>query len=185
MKTGITQKTTERFLIGPGAVYSGFTNPSTPGTLLGATIGGNVVNIAREFYVPSLDGALGPVKGSRRLISEIPSVTANLTEITKANLLLALAGTSATVSGSHDLIVSDGAISAGNYLSNVAIVGEKSGTTHPVCFVVKQALSTEPVEINLGTGKDDDVVLQTVFTGHYLPESPGVPPYEIWSPTEA
>lgn len=189
MRNGITQKTSERMLIGPGAVYKDFTNPSTPGTLLGATIGGNVFSVEREFYTPEYDGALGPIKGSTRLVKEVPKITANLAEFTKENLLLALAGTSAADYGSpsktHDKITSAGAVSAGNHNNAIAIVGERAdSSTNPVCCVVKNALVTETVEVNTGTGKED-VVLKVTFTGYYLPESPGVPPYEIYTPSAA
>lgn len=185
-RTGVTATTVEQFLIGPGAVYKNWTDLATPGTLLGATIGGNQVTITREYHVPELDGALGPVKGTRRLIREVPVVVANLVEITKENLMLALAGATSAdhpaVTPTHDLITSTGEIADLDYLTNIAIVGQKAGTDKPIVFLIENALSTEPVEINLGTGRDDDVVLQTTFTGHYDPATPNTPPYKIYSP---
>jgi hypothetical protein len=186
MRHGITATTVEEFLIGPGAVYRNFVNPDSPGTLVGATIGGNSVRIEREWYTPEIDGALGPLKGARRLVRELPAVTVRLTEVTKENLMLALSGTQAedypaTEGKTHDRITSKGKIDSTDYLTNVAIIGDKGGTTSPIVFVVKNALSTEPVEVPLGTGRDD-VVLAVTFSGHYDPASPNVPPYEILSP---
>lgn len=185
MRHGITATTVEEFLVGPGAAYKNFVSPASPGTLLGATIGGNTVRIEREWYTPELDGALGPLKGARRLIREVPTLAVRLTEVTKANLLTALSGSKAedypnTPGKTHDKITSKGKIEAADYLTNVAIVGDK-GRASPIVFVVKNALSTEPVEVPLGTGRDD-VVLAVTFSGHYDPASPNVPPYEILSP---
>lgn len=184
MRSGVTTQTMNNILIGPGALYKGFVNPSTPGTLIGATSGGNTVRITREYYNPEIDGLLGPLKGAGRVVKESAEIEANLVEITKENILLALAGTVQTAYGSpqtHALISSAGAISAGNYIDTIALVGEKSGSTQPICFVIENALVTDPVEIPLGDGKGT-VVMKTKFTAHYLQESPSVPPWKIYSP---
>lgn len=184
MRNGVTSQTVSNILIGPGAIYKDFINPASPGTLIGATSGGNTFRINREFYNPEIDGLLGPLKGAGRLVKEIPEIEANLVEITKENLMLALAGTSQASYGSpatHTKITSDGAISDGNYINSIAIVGEKAGTNQPICLVIKNALAQEPVELPLGDGKGT-VVLKTKFTGHYTQASPSLPPWEIYSP---
>jgi len=184
MKTGITSNTPNNMLLGPGVVYRGFSNPSTPGTLVGATIGGAAFSVSREYYVPELDGAMGPVKGTRVLVSEVAAIKVTMAEMTKANFLLALAGTSAADYSSpatHDKITSGGAISAGNY-QDIAVVADKAGTTTPFCFVTKNAMATDLAEVKLGTGKNSTPGLEVTFTAHYLADSPGTPPWEIYSP---
>lgn len=181
MRNGVTSTTFENLVIGPGVVYKGFISPASPGTIVGATSGGNNVRITRQYFAPEIDGVLGPVKGSQRLISEIPSVTARFIDITKDNLMLALTGTtSATAGATHDKITSPGKISDGNY-QDIAIVGDVSGKTNPIIFVVKNAISTDPVEIALGTGKEE-VALAITFTGNYDKTNPTTAPYEIYSP---
>lgn len=185
MRTGVTSTTISNLLIGPGLVYKGFVNPATPGTLLGATLGGNEISIEREYHAPEIDGVLGALKGSQRVIKEVPKATVKLLEITKDNLMLALAGTSSTAYGSpqtHDKITSNQSqqISTSAY-TDIAIVGEVQGKNQSIIFVIKNALPTDPITVPLGTGKDD-VALQVTFTGHYDPASPTTAPYEIYTP---
>lgn len=184
MINGVTTQTMNNLLVGPGAVYKGFKSPQSPGTLLGATSGGNTFRITREYYNPEIDGLLGPLKGSGRIIKDVAEIEANFVEITKDNLILALCGSTAASHGSpqsHWKITSDGKISEGNYIDTIALIGERSGTTSPMCLVIKNAIATEPVEVPLGDGKGT-VVLKVKFSSHYAQESPTVPPYEIYSP---
>lgn len=184
MRSGVTTQTMQNLLIGPGALYKDFINPASPGTLVGATSGGNNFRIEREYYEPEIDGLLGPLKGSTRVVKEVPIIEANLVEITRENLLLALRGTSQADYGSpvtHSKITSAGAVSAGDYVSSIAIVGEISGSQQPICYVIKNVLSTDPVEIPLGDGKGT-VALKVKFTGYYAQESPFVPPWDIYAP---
>ncbi len=184
MRHGITEKTVDELIIGPGALYKNFISPSSPGTLLGATIGGNTFRVTTEWYVPEFDGALGPIKGTRRKVREIPTLEVNLVEVTKENLLLALAGAAAEDYGSpktHDRITPRPTLTSADYLDNVAIVAEKAGSQNPMVIIVKNAVHTEPLEMPLGTGRED-VKLVLTFTGHYSAASPDVPPYEILNP---
>lgn len=184
MKTGFTSTTMSNLLIGPGLVYKGFQNPATPGTLLGATMGGNEITIEREYHAPEIDGVLGPIKGSERVIRESAKATVRLLEVTKDNLLLALAGASSSSYGSpsptHDKITSNASITLSHY-TDIAIVGEIANKQQPIIFVIKNALATEPLEIPLGDGKGD-VALQVTFVGHFDPASPTTAPYEIYVP---
>jgi hypothetical protein len=168
-------------LLGPGAIYKGFINPSSPGTLIGATLGGSTITIERQYYTPEIDGMLGPLEGTERLIQEIPRINTRIVEVNKETLMIALPGTSATTSGTnHDKITSAGSVSAGNY-QDIAIVADLSNKANPIVFVCKNALSTEPLEVATGTGKDD-VAFAVTFTGHYDTTTPQTPPYEIYTP---
>lgn len=181
---GVTTETMNRLAIGPGALYKNFVNPATPGTIISATSGGNIFRIERELYTPEIDGLKGPLKGSSRVVKEVAYIDTNLVEITKENLMLAIAGLTQTDFGSpatHTKLTSSGEISAGDHIDTIAIVGKLSGTTNPICVVIKNALSTDPEELALGDGKNT-VVLKTKFTSYYDPSSPGVPPWEIYMP---
>lgn len=183
MKTGFTSTTMSNLLIGPGLVYKGFQNPATPGTLLGATLGGNEITIEREYHAPEIDGVRGLIKGSERVVKEVPKATVRLLEVTKDNLLLALAGATTSSYGSpqtHDKITSDGTLAPSHY-TDIAIVGEIQNKNQPIIFVIKNAIAKEPVTVPLGNGKDD-VVLQVTFEGHFDPANPNTAPYEIYVP---
>lgn len=181
MKHGITTETFKHMYVGPGAVYKAFTAPETPGTLMGATMGGNEVRVDRQWRVPELDGSRGPVKGTRKLISEVPSLKARFVEMTLENLKTALAGTTSTTVGTtHDKITSTGEVTDADY-TDIALIGELEGSDEPIIFVVKNAMSTEPIAIATGTGKDD-VAYEVTFTGHYADPQTKTAPYEIYVP---
>jgi hypothetical protein len=88
---GVSSSTPSRILIDAGAVYIGFVTADNPGTLLGATKGGNVFELTRTIRVIEPDGAKGPVKGLRRIESVDAVITANMLELTAENLRRALA----------------------------------------------------------------------------------------------
>lgn len=184
MRSGVKTGTSKNLMIGPGVAYVGFQSPTNLGKMLGATKGGNNVNIAQEWHESEIDGVLGPVKGARWLVGETVEVETNLLEITRENLELALPGCVVDSSDiDYDVISQTDDISKAEYM-DVAIVGEISGKQEPVIFVIKNALAVDPVELPLGTGKDD-VVLKVKFRGHYTEEEPTTPPYEIYYPKKA
>jgi hypothetical protein len=108
---GVSSDTPSRLLIDAGAVYIGYVSADNPGTLLGATKGGNVFELTRNLRIIEPDGAKGPVKGLRRLESVDAVITANLLEITAENLRRAIAADSYS-SGTTD--VTDEAVGDGD-----------------------------------------------------------------------
>lgn len=91
VKHGVSTSTADRILIDAGAVYFGFVSADNPGTLLGATKGGNSFELTRTVKRIDPDGAKGPVKGFRRLEEVTAKITANMLELTAENLRRALA----------------------------------------------------------------------------------------------
>jgi hypothetical protein len=96
---GVGANSADRLLKGAGVVYLYYYDTDSPGTLLGATQGGNTVTVERKFRDVRCDGALGPVKGLRRLESIDVRLEVNLLECTAESIRRALAG-SAYSSGS-------------------------------------------------------------------------------------
>jgi len=90
VRSGITAKTPESIFIDAGAVYRnyGLVNEK----LLGATRGGNEFNLNRVVKNIEADGLKGPVRGMKRVTEVGPQITANLLELTVANLVAAIAG---------------------------------------------------------------------------------------------
>ncbi len=110
-KHGVTTDTVDRILIDAGAVYFGFYDVDSPGTLLGATKGGNSFELKRTIKDIRPDGAKGAVKGFRRLEEVTAIIKANMLELTAENLKRAIAG---AVYGSGTTTVSDEAVGSGN-----------------------------------------------------------------------
>jgi hypothetical protein len=91
-KHGVTANTVNRLLKEAGVVYFGYYDADSPGTLLGATLGGNTFTLDRKIRDIRPDGAKGPVKGFRLLEEIIATLEVNLLEVTAENLRAALAG---------------------------------------------------------------------------------------------
>jgi len=92
VKHGVSTDSPDRLLIDAGAVYFNFIDADSPGTLLGATRGGNTFELARTIRKMEADGAKGPVKGMRRLEEVAATIKANMLELTAENLRRAIAG---------------------------------------------------------------------------------------------
>ena len=90
-KHGVSTDSPDRLLIDAGAVYLGFLSVANPGTLLGATRGGNTFDLTRTIKRVEADGARGPVKGFRRIEEVVATIKANMMELTAENLRRAIA----------------------------------------------------------------------------------------------
>lgn len=98
LQHGVTTSTPDNYMLGPGKIYefTGSFDKSDPGTCLGATMGGNEFAVNIEYYETDLDGAMGLVKGNKRISRIEPTLTVNLLEHTAANWLRALPGGEST-----------------------------------------------------------------------------------------
>lgn len=177
-RTGVTTETTKHFVIDAGAVFVNYGEPDE--RLLGATSGGNSFTVEQEIRVIEIDGVRGPLKGARRIVSVSPRLTVNLLEMTAENIALALAGSSITDETDHDSITREGSIVAADYVKNVALVGDISGTSDPIVIIVENALSDGEFSIEATDREEATVELQ--FTGHFDPADLDHEPWEIRFP---
>jgi hypothetical protein len=163
-------------------VYTGFTDFSSPGTLLGATRGGNTFVIEQEIREMEADGAHNPVIGSRRITRVVTKLTVNFIEHTLTQLKYVLPGSaSATFDTAWDEITRTAQIGAADYLADITLVGEVSGTTvGAVGFKLNNALSDGNFEISL-TDKDEGVIAVT-FTAHQAPTDLDTEPWSLLWP---
>ena len=176
---GVSTNTPDRILIDAGAIYTGWTSVAVPGTLLGACKGGTVFELVRTLKVIEPDGAKGPVKGLRRVETVSAKLTANLLEITEANLLIALPGSAAS---SH--VITGAEIDDGDYIDTVALVGTMTGftgTSNPIIITLSNCLVDGP--FSLGMNPKEEAVLQMVFTAHYADSDLTTEPWEITYPS--
>ncbi len=90
IRSGITSKTPDSIFIDAGAVYLNYGLADQ--RLLGATRGGNTFNLNRVIKNIEADGLKGAVKGMKRVTEVNPQITANLIELSVANLVAAIAG---------------------------------------------------------------------------------------------
>ena len=170
---GITADTYKRFIIDAGAVYTGFTNFASLGTLLGATRGGSQLTIEQEIKEMEVDGARGPMKGGRRITMIKATLTVNFIEHTLTNLKRALVGAdSAAFETNWDAITrADFAIADGDFLSDITIIGEVSGDSDGMGIKLDNAISDGNFELTFAD-KEEGVVAMT-FTAHFDPADLG------------
>jgi len=182
MKSGITCKTPERYIIGPGEVRLNYVNAGNPGVLLGATLGGNQFVVEPEYRDPRPDGARGKLKGFRTLNDISVQLVVNMFEITRETLLKALPGATGAVDGDHFVITPGMEIADGDYLTNVAIIGDISGSDDGIICIVKNALVDGGLSLSLVDR--DDTIQEMTFSGHFACDAIDEIPYEIRYPSE-
>nr|DAL14485.1 MAG TPA_asm: major tail protein [Caudoviricetes sp.] len=182
-KRGVTTETVDRFMVDAGAVYINLDEPDE--RLLGATRGGNTFMIEQDVYNPEIDNVPGALKGARRIIEVRPRLTANLLEISKDNLMIALVGSQSvevqdSTAATVDKITRERNITVADYIKNIALVGTISGSGEPAIFKVFDALQDENFEI--ATENRGEGVLALTFSGHFDPANLNKEPWEIIFP---
>ena len=186
---GLTADTTKHFIIDAGAVYLNLGEVDE--RLLGATRGGNIFHIEQDVKVIDIDGARGAVKGARRIITANAKITANMLELTTANLMLAIAGSSATDwtdpsitpapgTPSHDQIRRTRNLSDLDFVKNVAIVGKVSGSADNIICTLYNPLVDDKIEMKFDDKNEQ--VISLVFTAHYDPADVMTEPWSIAMP---
>ena len=170
---GITADTYKKFIIDSGAVYTGFTGFASLGTLLGATRGGSSLVIEQEIKDMEVDGARGPVIGSRRITMVKATLTVNFIEHTLAGLKRALVGSdSAAFETDWDAITRDLVIADADFLTDVTIVGQVSGEpADAMAIQLKSVIADGNFELSF-EDKEEGVIAMA-FTAHFDPADLG------------
>lgn len=171
-KTGITQETTKSFVINAGAIYTDLTyteGTGWEGNRLGATAGGNALVITNDIREIEIDGAFSKYVGQKVLTASNATLTTNVKEITSNVIKMAILGKVTATSGvdeptAYDLIEGKGKIEASDYLTNIGLVGEVSGTNEPVIIILDNALCTSG--LNITTGDNAEAVVAMTFEAH-------------------
>ena len=178
---GITSTTYTNLIYDTGAVYTGFTDFSSLGTLLGATSGGSTLSIEQEVKVIQADGALGPVKGGRRIISTMAKLTVNFLEHSLANFKRAMpASTSATFDVSWDAVTRAVRIADTDYIDDITLVAESSGGANSFGVKLSNVLCDGNIEMTFGD--KEEAILPITFTAHYTTSDLDTDPVTIYYP---
>lgn len=142
---------------------------------MGLTRGGFEFVVERELRDVTADGDFGPVKGRKRINTNVARLTVNMLEVDpqKAHLLYSAV----------DVATSDGktTITGRNFIKNEDYVTVKAiGRTNDgrdVIITLRNALNVS--NINWAFVDKDEVVQQVVFEAAYSPDTRNVPPYTI------
>ncbi|MCK9492691.1 MAG: hypothetical protein M0Q24_11475 [Sulfurimonas sp.] len=182
VRNGISSKSPQRYALGPGEIRLNYVDGDNPGTLFGATMGGNSFIVEMEIRDTRPDGARGKMKGFRNIDAIEARIEANMLEISRESLLRALPGASGEVEGDHFKITPGLAISANSYLDNVAILGNISGSDTPFVGIIKNVLADEGLE--LAFQDRDDIVQPITFSAHFDAADATTVPFEVRFPAD-
>jgi hypothetical protein len=189
--SGYTNKTAESLLLDAGAFFKNFEvatdtfdSAVTAGKLLGATTGGGTFSAVPTIRRIEVDGIKGAAKGLEVIDEWVVSITANMKELKKEILALALAsGVIDDTDVKYSEITASGVIALTDYISNITWVGRLSGNEEPVIIQVYNALATGG--LTLQTADKAEAVLVLTFTGHYADTDLDTPPFKIFYPKPA
>lgn len=119
----------------------------TAGTdIVGATRGGGSFVATREIREPDIDGRRYPFKGGKFIDSIDARLSTTLLEITPENLVMALGGGSATVSGKKTTIKMHTAIQDSDYIDSLTWFGDLADG-RMVAITLFNALNTSDLNL--------------------------------------
>lgn len=171
-KVAYTETTADNYIVDAAVVYTNVTYDSAAdeftGTYHGATSGGVTVNLEQTYRKIEVDGTSHmSVKGDKVLESAIGTATVNLKEITAEAIKQSLNGTltdATNAPSGYKSIKSKRYIEDSDYISNMAIVGKKSGSNDPIIIIFDNVLSTGGLE--LATEDNNEAIIEQTFEAH-------------------
>ena len=178
-QSGLSAGTRNKLVLDAGALYLNY-GVANQQTKLGATRGGATFTVEQEVHDPEIDGAPGPVKGLRRIIRAQAMISATLLEFDTDQLVRYLVSSVKDTSSNttHDIITrTTQQIADGAYYTNIAIVAELANKTNAGIFMVKNAIMTSPLALQM-TDKDY-ATLPVEVVGHFDASAIGTEPWEI------
>lgn len=186
-KSGITDATPKNIMFGAGTIHKNLKYDAEKHTwnfdesILGATQGGSKISIKPEFTDVPVDGAIVAVKGLKVKTGETATMEFNFLEVTQDILKMALVGTNGqSADENYDLIESTAFITEGNYLDNVAFVGQTLDGRN-IIVIMDNALCTSGFESN-GKNKEAGVFTCTFECHADLESDMDTLPYHIYYP---
>jgi len=176
---GYSSATPDHLIIDAGAIYKDYGLVTE--ALISATSGGNELDIVVKTRNVKIDGIKSDdIMGLKRFVSAAVSLKVNLLECTSDILRMALMADVTTTNSDYDIITGRTAILDTDYITNIALVGQLSGSLKPVVIILKNVLNDGGLKLK--TDDDKDNVLPLVLTAHVDPSTPTVLPYEIHYP---
>lgn len=171
-KTGFTSSTAKEYVINAGALYMNLewdTENGWQGEPIGATNGGSTVTVENEYREIDIDGVFTSHVGGKVLTGSAMRLAANIKSITAQTIKMALNGEITQGDGTlyptgSTIVEGKGAIEDSDYLKNVAIVGEYSGSSEPIIIMLDNALSIEGLDMAMED--DDEAVIEITWEAH-------------------
>lgn len=187
--TGLTSTTPGKLLLDAGAFFKNYdlskTYEQNSNKLIGATAGGGSFSAVPTVRKIEVDGAKENVKQLQTIDQWVVTMTANVKEITKDSMMLALGASSSSASATnpsgYDKITGNVDFVAADYIGNITWVGRLSGSNKPVIIVVKNAASLNGLSLTMADKAEATIPI--TITGHYDLSDLDTPPFEIYYPS--
>lgn len=186
-KSGITKNTPKNIMFGAGTIHKNLKYDSSgkvwnfEESIMGATQGGSKISIKPEFQDIDVDGAIVKVKGLKVKTGEMATMEFNFLEVTKDVLKMAVVGKDGMSADEKlDLIESTAFITEGDYLENVAFVGQTLDGRN-IIVIMDNALCTSGFESE-GKNKEAGVFTCTFECHADLTSEMDTLPYHIYFP---
>lgn len=176
-QTGVSSNTSKHLVVDAGVVYANY--DETDQRLIGATEGGVTFTIEQTVHEPEIDGAKGPIKGTRRIIRSVARATFSPKEWTDQNFQDLLPGLTSTDDVDHTVFTRKAYDVA--ELTNIAIVGTKAGTDNAIIIILKNALADGDT-LEMALEDEGEASPEIQVTAHYDPAAMDDEPWEIRNP---
>lgn len=163
-KHGVKTTTAENILLGAGTIHKNLTfeGNAWTGDIIGATSGGNSVEIKGEIFDIELDGALVKTKGLAVMQGGTATMEVNFAEISADILKMALIGAAGESDAQgYDMIQPKANIEEGDYVKNFAFVGKTANDKKDIVVIFENALCTSGLKIE-GKNKENSVIALTM-----------------------
>ena len=165
-KHGVSATTPENILLGAGTIHKNLTWDSQTnawkGDIIGATSGGNSVEIKGEIVDIELDGALVKVKGLAVMQGGTGTMEVNFAEISTDILKMGMIGAEGESEASgYTMIRTKANIDEGDYVENFAFVGKTANDKKDIIVIFENALCTSGLKIE-GKAKENSVIKLTM-----------------------
>lgn len=165
-KHGVSTTTPENILLGAGTIHKNLTwdteNKTWKGDIIGATSGGNSVEIKGEIKDIELDGALVKVKGLAVMQGGTATMEVNFAELSVDVMKIGMIGDIAESDAEgYSMIQTKANISEGDYVDNFAFVGKTANDAKDIIVILESALCTSGLKIE-GKHKENAVIALTM-----------------------
>ena len=186
-KHGVTEATPKNIPFGAGTIHKGLKYSESSWnfdeSIIGATSGGSTLTITPELLDIEIDGANVKVKGLTKKTGETAQMEINFAEISKDLIKSAVIGKDGTSNDTkYDLIESKVDIETGDYLENIAFVGQLLDGRN-VIVILDNALCTSGMEL-AGTAKENGVLTLTFESSAEITSDLDTLPYHIYYPKD-
>ena len=165
-KHGVSATTPDNILLGAGTIHKNLEWDSEgkawKGDIIGATSGGNSVEIKGEIVDIELDGALVKVKGLAVMQGGTGIMEVNFAELSADVMKMAMLGevSESDVTG-YTMIQTKANIGEGDYVKNFGFVGKTANDAKDVIVIMENALCTSGLKIE-GKAKENSVIKLTM-----------------------